>query len=117
MKPRVRKKTTFAREMLKQEARVILPPELDVVNHIDPDLGRPVRCVQLLIPPREGIFIGLDVDPGENGIGPDRWYKLPPIPSGAQIDFTLLPDQWLIGSVDEGMSPMTIICEYRWENG
>lgn len=114
MDQRIRAKTIIFREMLKQEARVILPPETESMQP-HPVLGRAIRCVQLLIPPREGIFIDLDTDPQD--IGPDRKYKMPPMTSGAQIEFTLLPEQWIIGAVDEGMIPMAIICEYRWENG
>jgi hypothetical protein len=113
---RIRRKTETLRTLVKQEARVILEPETDVLSVDDAELGRPIRRVQVLVPPREGTLFGIDVDPGADGIGPDRLYKLPTLTAGAQIDFVLLPDQWITAGAENGMVVLSLIVEYGWEN-
>lgn len=106
--------TQLLRTTLKQEAEIILEPV--------PDGDAPhgsYRSVQLLVPDGNTVYAGIDVpiqrafDHG--GVGPNRNYLIPQIPSGETVKFRLLPHQFLIGVSDSGLSYASLIVEYCQE--
>lgn len=93
--------TDIRRVPLTQEANVILPP-------CDHAL---LRQVLVLIPGGDSsVLAGESVLPNE--IGPNRTYKLAPLPPGTTIKFTLGPEQWLIAAVTSGHKAITLVVEY-----
>ncbi len=124
--------TQVRREKIVQDARIILPPYGQKVHRTGPspeqkwfapipgpdeyDGNWPncIRHVQLLVPGNPRVYIAADMLPEK--IGPDRVYKLPPMPAGTTIKFKLLPHQWLIAAVDEGNAATTLIIEYLHPN-
>ena len=58
--------------------------------------------------------IGVIKDP-RGGIGPDRNYTMPHMPTGQAIKFDLMPQQWLIGMALEGIAFVSLIVEYLRE--
>ena len=98
-----RKKTYDARIMLVQEAHTFLQPEIDA----PPGAW---RRVQVIIPESPEVFIGIDRTPEE--IGLNRNYKMPRYAPGAQIELSLLPEQFLTGMSGTGFAVVSIIVEH-----
>jgi len=93
--------TDIRRVPLTQEANVILPKSTEQL----------LRRVHVLIPGGDPtVLAGECVLPNE--IGPNRTYKLAPLPPGTTIKFTLGPEQWLIAAVNVGQQAITLIIEY-----
>ena len=93
--------TEIRRVPLTQEANVVLPPCAQPLQ----------RTVQVLIPGgATNILFGEGVLPNE--VGPNRVYKLAPMPPGTTIRFPLGPDQWLVGATSIGSEAITLIVEY-----
>lgn len=109
----LRKPTRMLRTTVDQQIRVILEPETGVTAH--PQYGRAIRTVQLLVPESPRVMAGLDVAP--EAVGPNREYKLPVMPPGQTIQFTLLPEQFLVAGANEAFAECSVIVEYGWENG
>lgn len=103
---RVYKNTELRRETLVQEARVFVDVDKDAP-------ATSYRMVQVLVPMSPKVSVGLDVTPKE--LGPNREYKLPVLPPGAQIRFQLLPDQFLVGAANEGYAEVTVVVEHHLE--
>lgn len=70
-----------------------------------------IREVQLLVTSSGAFFWALDTYP--ETIGPNRLYKLAPLPSGVPIIIKLLPDQWIVAAVESGRAIVGIIIEYH----
>ena len=96
-------RTEITRTQLTQEVRIFVPP--------CPEGAGLVRKVQLLIPQGDPqVLVGLDVLPED--IGPNRVYKLAPVPSNQDVKFTLDPCQWLVGAVNVSHLAITVIVQY-----
>ena len=93
--------TDMRRVPLTQEANVILPP-----------CGQQLlRQVLVLIPGGDPtVLAGESVLPNE--IGPNRVYKLAPLPPGTTIKYALGPAQFLTAAVESGHTAITLIIEY-----
>lgn len=70
-----------------------------------------LRDVQMLVPSGTVFLWGLDQYP--EALGPDRVYRLTPLPSGVTLRLNLLPGQWLIAAVEEGHGVLGMIIEYH----
>jgi hypothetical protein len=126
--------TRIERELVTQEARVIVPPLNYVINDERFVVGTPtekrsyfvpaggdhqrcpvadaVRMVQLLVPASPPTRFGLDVLPEE--LGPNRGdYKLPPMVAGVPIRFALMPGQYITACATESFAVLTVIIEYH----
>jgi len=131
--------TEMIRATLTQEARVIVPPLGMKVNtarlmadvsdlmlaaqqnrrvpyfvqnaSVDPAMGSPyIRRVQILVPSSPGTNWDLDLLP--EAVGPNRIYKIPPVPSGQTIYVDLAPWQWVIGASVAGNAFCSVIVSY-----
>lgn len=101
------------RELATQEARVVL----DAVKDGDAP-PESYREVQILVPVGNALFVGIDMQPqgpatkeGE-GIGPNRTYTVPPMPTGQAIVFRLQPQQYLMAMSGSGIVGLALIIEY-----
>lgn len=102
----LRRKTEILRTTLTQEARVILGVEHDLPGGV-----RLLRNVQVLMPESPDVLLGLDVTPDQ--IGPNRTYKLPSMVPNTNIEFKLLPDQFIVAaSAGPGNAFVTLIVEH-----
>lgn len=101
------RKTQILRATLTQEIRVIVGPDLDAPP-------RSYRNVQLLVPDSPRVSATVDQTPESFGL--NREYKLPVLSPGAQIQFKLLPDQYIVAVVGgQGIAEMSAIIEYERE--
>lgn len=103
---RVYKNTEILRETLTQEIREFVPALEDAP-------AGSYRVVQVLVPMSPKVSVAVDRQPKE--LGPNREYKLPVLPPGAQIRFQLLPGQFLVGSSNVGYAEVTVIIEHHLE--
>lgn len=103
------RKTQMQRATLVQEARVILEAEQSA-----PELS--YRRVQILVPPSPPMYLGIDTHPQQGfedgGIGPNRTYKVPPLPPGQAVIVRLLPEQTLMAMSEEGLCFTSLIIEF-----
>lgn len=103
---RVYKPTELLRETLTQEIRVFVPP-------LEAAPAGSYRVVQVLVPMSPKVSVGVDRTP--KSVGPNREYKLPVLPPGAQIRFQLLPEQFLVGCANIGYAEVSVIVEHHLE--
>lgn len=102
------KPTTWDRETVTQEARVVLGP----------DEGAPagsIRHVQIVLPDSPTVFIGLDKQPED--IAMSRTYNWPLAPTDFVIRFDLLPEQFISAVASVQLAELSIIVEYREKGG
>lgn len=105
--------TEMRRELATQEARIVLQKI--------PDGDAPVgshREVQILVPEGNALFVGIDMKPQTGatpegaGIGPNRTYTVPPMPTGQAIVIRLQPQQYLMAMSGSGLVGLALIIEY-----
>jgi hypothetical protein len=81
---------------------------------LGPDEGAPAdtyRAVQILIP--NSPQLGFTIDhPTPDEAGPNRNYKIPEVPPGAQITFHLQPQQRLYACAFTGQGFPSLLIEY-----
>ena len=74
------------------------------------------REVQVLVPEGDGLFLAVDTPVqarfDESGIGPNRTYKMPPMPTGQAIVVRLRPHQFLTAMSESGTVMLALIVEY-----
>ena len=120
--------TKIVREKIVQDTRIILPPYGFKAERTNGGHGEPkhkfvptpgpidgawpgcTRKVQLIVPPSPRVLVMPDIWPEK--LGPDRVYKMPPMPTGMLIEFALMPQQWLVAAVVEGEAAITVIVEH-----
>ena len=101
------------RELATQEGRIVL----DKVPDGDAPEGS-YREVQILVPEGNALFVGVDMKPQSAatpegaGIGPDRTYKVPPMPTGQAIVIRLQPQQYLMAMSGSSLVGLALIIEY-----
>lgn len=106
-------RTEMLRETVAQEARVVLKP---IKDGDGPENS--YREVQVLVPEGNGLFVGIDLPVqrgfgmGEGGIGPNRTYLVPKMPTGQAIVFRLLPEQYITAMAESGYVNLALIIEY-----
>jgi hypothetical protein len=103
---RLRKQTEILRCTVTQEIRQILEPELP-----EPPDGC-YRHVQILVPPSPKIYVTTDQDAAKK-FGPNRNYKMPVCPPGAQISMDLMPGQVLFAVAESAYAEVSLVVEYR----
>ena len=92
------------RETVAQEIRQVIGPEE----------GAPegsYRVVQLVIPNSPQVLASID-HPTSAEAGPDRTYKMAVMTPGAQIQFTLQPQQTVQAAASDGQAFLSVIIEY-----
>ena len=99
--------TDFIRLTLTQEVRVIIPP-IDVTKY--PQFRNCHRKVQIFIPQSPKFTLDNDILPEE--IGPNRTYKMPPVPPNVPVRFHLRLDQFIVGAVDDGFGETSALIEF-----
>lgn len=106
---RLYRKTATLRATLTQEARVILGAEQGAPEDS-------YRRVQILVPNSPPMLLAIDMHPQQAfedaGIGPNRTYKVPPLPAGQAIVVRLRPEQTLMAMSAEGLCFPVLIVEY-----
>jgi len=101
------------RELAKQEARIVLPP----MEEGDAPPGS-YREVQILVPEGNTLFVAVDkkpqgpMDREGDGIGPNRTYTVPPMPTGQAIVIRLQPQQYLMAMSGSGLVGLALIVEH-----
>lgn len=101
------------RELATQEARIVLAPIAD--GDAPPDS---YREVQILVPEGNPLFVAVDAHPqgaateDGAGIGPNRTYTVPPMPTGLAIVIRLQPQQYLMAMSGAGLVGLALIIEY-----
>lgn len=101
--------TEMKRATLVQEARVILAAD-------ETAPAGSYRRVQILVPASPSMYLGIDMHPqqgfSDNGIGPNRTYKVPPLTPGQTIVVRLLPKQALMAMSEESLCFTSLIIEH-----
>lgn len=97
------KDTTIARELVTQEARVILGPDPEA------PIGS-VRLVRVCVPSEPQVFVALDLNP--DNIALNRVYNLPPMPPQVAVPLRLRPQQSITAATSQGNAVLTVIVEY-----
>jgi len=97
------RKTKSFRTTLVQEARTFLAADTEAP-------AGSFRVVQVMIPASPQVSIAIDGDPDKVGL--NREYKVPVWSPNAQVKFTLLPEQSLMGMSGEGLAKVSVIVEY-----
>lgn len=95
--------TTWERETVNQEARIVVPE--------DPEApAGSVRVVHLMIPDSPSVAIGIDKDPST--IAQNRVYEWPVAPTNQTIKLHLAPQQFISAAALSSMCELSIRIEY-----
>jgi hypothetical protein len=100
--------TKIIRATLSQEIRCVLPAEDTASDSL-------VRYVQIVPPPDQLLYIGVDIYPHE--IGLNNVKQLAEILGGRVVRFHLRPEQWVVMAADQGFASVTIVVEYLVAGG
>ena len=101
------KKTQWYRATVDQQARLVVPPEIDAPHGS-------YRCIKVLTPNSPQVHFGLDKEPHD--IAMNRAYTWPSSPTGRVLEFYLQPDQFLSAVSETALAELSIIIEYYSES-